>query len=181
MADIKKGGIQNPFNTYDQFSKNELDKPFEVFSASAANGKLEQENKKRISGFMPYPVSLPKHLFMPEDSQSLDFRAILPSVAPGATQTIWSFKGPASSTTIFINYVLFSNAPIGSNISFFPSVNGVRVLPYHGNPNQNFSIQAYAGSDLSISVPVQCLLQIQPNDVLSWSLDRKSTRLNSSH
>ena len=98
MSDkIRKGGIQNPFNTYDQFDKSVMDKPFETFSAYATTGTLEQETKKRISGFLPYPVSLPKHLFMPEDSQSADFRASV-VVAAGAIQEIFAFRAPASST-----------------------------------------------------------------------------------
>ena len=168
MSDkIRKGGIQNPFNTYDQFDKSVMDKPFETFSAYATTGTLEQETKKRISGFLPYPVSLPKHLFMPEDSQSADFRASV-VVAAGAIQEIFAFRAPASSTTIFINYALASNAPIGSNIAFIPTVNDIRVLPYHGNPSNNFTIQAFTGSDISLSTPIQCLLQLQPSDVFKW-------------
>jgi len=165
--DIKKGGSLDPFQTYDAAYQQNMNKPWEPFTASAVAGASEQQRRSEISNQMPQAVSLPPHLFIPADAQSVDIRT-LANVPPLTTVTLMTFRGRSGSLVKFINYGIFMDALLFNLVNLVPKVNGLRVFPFHGNPDLNFKIGLGTGSDLSNGNLIPCQLDLQPNDVMTW-------------
>lgn len=159
---------RNPFATYDRGFKQENQTPFSVFSASKIAGPEDQKKRAEQSNKMPVGVSLPPHLFIPADAQSIDIRN-LANVPPATTVDLLTFRGRPGGLTYFIGYGVFFDALLFDLINLVPTVNGVRVFPLHGNPNRNFKIGLGTGSDLSNTNLVSCQLILQPNDELVWT------------
>lgn len=123
---------------------------------------------------MPTAVSLPPHLFIPGDAQSVDIRN-LANVDPGTTVTLLTFRGPQGMLTKFINYAVFCDALLFDLINFVPLVNKRRVFPYHGNPDRNYKIGLGLAPDLSNNSLIACQLDLQPNDLVEWQFTNNDT------
>jgi len=161
---MKKPRIpSNPFGSYLDVWNNQ--NPSSVFQASAIAGAEDVAKRHEISNQMPLGVSLPPHLFRPEDSQTIDISS-LQNVPAGATVTLLEFTGRKGSIVKFLGYSIFNDALMLSLIDLVVTVNGARVLPLHGNPQLKFKMGLGLGPDLSVLVPVE--LDLQPNDVLRW-------------
>lgn len=174
MNNIKKGGVQHPFQTYDSQFKSDLAKPYEPFTASAVSGKEDQIKRAEISGQNPQAVSLPPHLFIPEGAQSIDIRN-LANVPAGDTVTLLEFQCPQGGYVTFINYSVFFDALLFNLVNLVPLVNGQRVFPYHGNPQQNYKIGLGTGPDLSNANLISCQLYLQPKDIVQWVFTNNDT------
>ena len=171
MSDDKKfkpDAPRNPFLTYNSGFTQQNQTPYQVFSSSPIAGPEDQKKRKQQSNVMPTAVSLPPHLFIPADAQSVDIRN-LANVPPATTVDIMTFRGRPGGMTYFIGYGVFFDALLFSLINLIPTVNGSRVFPLHGNPDQNFKIGLGTGSDLSNANLISCQLILQPNDVLKWT------------
>jgi hypothetical protein len=93
----------------------------------------------------------------------------LANVPPAtADLLLLSFRGPKGGITKFIGYGVFFDALMFDLINLVPTVNGVRVFPFHGNPDQNFKIGLGTGADLSNVNLISCQLDLQPGDLLEW-------------
>lgn len=167
MDENKKGGVRDPFNTYDRSFQQELQRPDEVFSASSVASIEDQKRRREISGNDPQAVALPKHLFIPEDAQSVDIRN-LANVPPGLTVDLLEFTCPKGMFVKFINYAVYFDALLFNLIDLVPLVNGNRILPYHGNPQQKYKIGLGTGQDLSNGNLIACQVDLQPGDKLVW-------------
>jgi hypothetical protein len=168
LSNFKKGGgPRNPFDTYDQLYKPEVQRPMQPFSASKTSGPADQQRREEISYRQPTPIALPPHLYIPEDAQSVDIRR-LANVPPATTVTLLRFVGVRGAITRFINYGVFFDALMFDLINLVPLVDGVRVFPFHGDPQSQFKIGLGTGADLSNSNMIQCLLDLQPNQVIEW-------------
>jgi hypothetical protein len=169
-----KGGRRNPFLTYDKLNTSVMDRPWEPFTASSATSQADIQKRKDISYTNPTPISLPPHLYIPEDAQSVDLRR-LASVTPGTTTDLIRFTCPPGVMTNFIAYSIFCDALLFALVNFVPKVNGQRVFPFHGDPQANFKIGLGTGTDLSNANTIQCQLYLQPNDVLVWTFTNNDT------
>jgi hypothetical protein len=138
-----------------------------VFSASPVAGKEDLKKRIEISNQMPQAISLPPHLYIPEDAQSIDIRN-LASVSAATTTNLLEFTAPKGGFTYFISYGVFFDALLFDLVNLVPTVNGARVFPFHGNPQQNYKIGLGTGADLSNSNLIPCQLQLQPGDKLVW-------------
>lgn len=144
-------------------------------TASSSVASLRDEKYKRmISAEMPHPVALPKHIFLPEDSQSLEFRVLV--LVPDTTVgTIFTFTAPPDATTMFTSYNIVASPASNLTGSFFtPFVNKIRVLPYHGNPDNKFRMDVSSTAGDFSDTPTKCVLQLQPGDVLTWTFTNNS-------
>jgi hypothetical protein len=110
---------------------------------------------------------LPPHLFIPADAQSIDIRN-LANVPPATTVELLRFKAPQGQYVKFINYSIFFDALLFDLINLVPLVDGIRVFPYHGNPQQNYKIGLGTGQDLSNGNLISCQLTLQPGNELVW-------------
>lgn len=165
---FRKDTPRNPFETYDANFKQRLQSPSSVMSASPIAGKEDLQKRYEQSNVMPQAVSLPPHLFIPADAQSIDIRN-LANVPPGTTVDLLEFRGRKGGIVKFIAYGVFFDALMFDLINLVPTVNGVRVFPFHGNPQRRFKIGLGTGSDLSNVNLVQCQLDLQPGDILKWT------------
>jgi hypothetical protein len=122
----------------------------------------------------PTPVALPPHLFIPDNAQSLDIRR-LASVLDGTENEVFmSFQSPTGSKVQFIGYSIFSDGTLAAVQEFIPRVNGKRVFPYHGDPNNGFRINLGLGPDMSNANVIQCNLTLNPGEILTWSVTNLS-------
>ena len=159
---------KNPFLTYNEAYVSQVQKPSDVFSASPIAGARDAQTRQDISNQLPIPISLPPHLYIPADAQSLDFRT-LANVPPASVDLVlMSFRAKKGGITRFIGYGVFFDALMFDLINLVPLVNGVRVFPFHGNPDRNFKIGLGTGLDLSNQNLIACLLDLQPGDLLEW-------------
>lgn len=158
----------NLFQTYDKGYQQQGQDPFNAFSASPIAGAEDIKKRQEQSSVMPLAVSLPPHLFIPADAQSVDIRT-LANVPPGMTVDLMTFTGRKGGLVKFISYGVFFDALNFDLIDLVPTVNGVRVFPFHGNPDRKFKIGLGTGSDLSNSNLISCQLDLQPADVLKWT------------
>lgn len=165
---FKKDTPRNPFQTYDRGFKAQGQEPYNVFSASPIAGAEDLKKREEQSNVMPQAVSLPPHLFIPADAQSIDIRN-LANVPPSTTVDLLTFTGRKGGIVKFISYGVFFDALLFNLINLVPTVNGLRVFPFHGNPQANFKIGLGTGSDLSNINLVACQLDLQPGDVLKWT------------
>ena len=147
-----------------QLSSN---KPFESVETVTPNQRkgFQQnlDNKHATS------INLPPHLFTPEGAESLDIRVAADIGANTITPALlMSFKCPPNATCHFLQYAVFSDGSLAVNQEFIPRVDGNRVFPYQGDPNNNFKIDLGLAPDLSNNSLIQCQLTIQPNQTVQW-------------
>lgn len=157
---------RNPFETYDKRFQQKNATPYEVFGASPIAGAQDLAKRSEASNQNPMAVSLPPHLFIPGDAQSIDISG-LANIPPTTTVTLLSFRGLKGGLTKFIGYAIFNDALMLTLINLVPTVNGARVFPMHGNPILKFKMGLGLGADLSVLIP--CQLDLQPNDLLEWN------------
>lgn len=138
-----------------------------VFGASPIADPSDVAKQQAVSGQEPTPVALPVNLFIPVGAQSVDISA-LANIPPDSTATILRFVGKKGSLTRFIGYAIFNDALMLSLLNLVPKVNGIRVFPFHGNPQLNFKMGLGLGPDLSTLVPAT--LDLNPGDVLTWEI-----------
>jgi len=154
-----------PFRSYDQNFNDQ--NAGTVFESSKISGEAAARKRAADSNVFPTAVSLPPHLFIPADAQSIDIRN-LANVPPATTVTLMTFRGKKGGLVKFIGYGVFFDALMFDLVNLVPKVNGSRVFPFHGNPDRNFKIGLGTGADLSNANLVSCQLDLQPQDILTW-------------
>lgn len=167
MTGPKRGGIRAPMNSYLENFKQQVMEPDRPFTASSIASKDDQARRREISGVHPQAVSLPKHLFIPEDAQSVDIRR-LANVPPATEVVLLDFVCPSGQFVKFINYSVFFDALLFDLVDLVPLVNGNRILPFHGDPQARYKIGLGTGQDLSNGNLIACQVDLQPNDRLQW-------------
>lgn len=169
MSDRKfrKDSVRNPFESYDKpYEANMMDSS-DVFNASPIAGAEDLKRRQENSGQMPIAISLPPHLYIPADAQSIDIRN-LANVPAGTSVDLMTFTARKGGLTKFIGYGIFFDALMFDLINMVPLVNGVRVFPFHGNPDRQFKMGLGTGADLSNSNIISCQLDLQPGQQIVW-------------
>lgn len=142
-----------------------------VFNAAATTSKVENSQSSAVA---PTKVVFPSHLYIPEGSQSLDFRKVM-NLPTGITDyELFRFVAPPGAVTRFISYGIFNDGDDAANYEFRPLLDGNRIFGYHGDPSNNFKIALGLGPDLSQSAMIPCQLYIQPGQVLQWLVTNTS-------
>lgn len=118
-------------------------------------------------------VELPRHLYIPSNCRSIDIRKACNVVAGTTLEKLLSFTCPRGAQAVFIGYSLFNDGLYSSNTQFLPLVNGSRILPYHGDPEDNYKMSLGLSPDLSNLI--QCYVVLNENDVLEWKVSNTST------
>lgn len=111
-------------------------------------------------------TEFPPHLFIPSKSESVDIRN-LASLISGENFELLRYVCPRGVTTVFISYALFNDALLFSDVEFIPRVNGARILPFHGNPAENYKLALGVAPDISNASSIPCLVTLNPGDVLT--------------
>lgn len=121
------------------------------------------------------PVILPRHLYIPEDAQSVDIVKVCRVSAGTIQEELISFTAPDGALTVFISYGIFNDAASFALTEFIPQVDGQRAYPYHGDPTNNFKIALGSGPDLSLTSLKQGCLILQPGSVVRWLVTNTDT------
>lgn len=144
----------------------------DVFGAMATTERPEIVKEHQQQKVIP--IDLPRHLYIPEGAQSLDFRKVMNIIPATVDYELFSFTAPPGAATRFISYGIFNDGDAGANYNFRPLVSGSRVFPYHGDPSDNFRIYLGLGPDLSNSALIPCQLMLQPGQTIRWLVTNTS-------
>lgn len=161
---FKWRSIQHPIERY--YGRQ---KPHTTVAISSPEDNARQRANTEF--LHPTPVQLPPHLFIPAGAESLDIR-VAADISAGSIQTqLMSFKCPKGATCHFISYAVFSDGTTAALQQFVPKVDGRRVFPYQGDPNDSFKINLGLAPDLSNNSLIQCQLGINPDETIAWFVD----------
>lgn len=113
---------------------------------------------------------------VPEGARTIDLRSLW-QVAPGETVTAIYFRVPPGVKCKILSYAVFNDGELASQSSFFPTVDGIRVYPYQGDPTSNplrpgeppFDINLGVSTDLSDVALIPGLLELESNQLLIWT------------
>jgi hypothetical protein len=125
-------------------------------------------------------VSFPKHAYVPAGAEVVDIRAVATIPAGSTGVVLWRFRpldhNLQGSVVRFISYAIFNDGLNEADYSFLPTVQGYRVLKYHGNPMSTppFRIGLGLAPDLSNNSLIPCQLVLQPQEELIWSVTNLS-------
>lgn len=117
---------------------------------------------------------MPRHLFVPEGAQSV-WIAKAYSIPDGTIGfDLMTFVAPKGAKTFFLGYGIFCDALLFNSVEYIPTVNGSRVFPFHGDPDNNFKIALGRTTDLGQDSMIPCQLALNPNDILKWKVSNTS-------
>lgn len=120
-----------------------------------------------------FSVNLPENHYSPDGADSFDIR-VVGVLDGGATETLLSYKAESSQTIRFIRYGIYANIVLANNVDFFPTVNGSRILRYHGDCNDNFKMNLSVGPDLTENSLIPCDIVLRPGEILEWKVTNNS-------
>lgn len=115
----------------------------------------------------PFSVTLPSNNFNPEGAETFDIERLV-SLDAGEESVILEYTAKESQTIRFIKYGMFNNIVLGSNVRFYPTINGNRVLKFHGDPMLDFALYLAVGPDLTENSMRTCDITLSPGQTLRW-------------
>lgn len=141
----------------------------------AAQGALLQRLEAMIRQMMTQgvPVELPRHLFAPRDSQTIDVRRV-ESVLSGTQSTLVDFVAPGGGGTYVTHYALFNDGLLATDFDYFIRVDGKQVYPYQGDSILSFRKYLGLAPDLSNNSLIPGYLSLQPGQRLTIVADNRS-------
>lgn len=147
----------------------------EPFNKDVTQISTDEESamKRAARDATPTKVQFPEHLFVPFNAQSIDIRRA-PLVVAGTTEDILNYVAPIGGVSRFLAYAVYSDGNNAADYEFIPKINGRRVLPYHGDPDNNYKINLGLAPDLSNNSLIQCQLALNPGERLVWTLVNNS-------
>jgi hypothetical protein len=127
----------------------------------------------------PIPVILPRQSHAPEGARTVDLRRLV-TVANGGTSQVVNMSCLPSATLVFLKYALVLPSGGFPNVTWSPTVDGKRVLQYHGDQGVSGGAQPMTtlnistGNDFSAVSLVDCQLLLQPGQNMSWNVTNNS-------
>ena len=120
-------------------------------------------------------VDFPRHLYPPENVKTLDIR-INRAMAIGDVFNLIDFqpnKLGIMGAVYITHYAIFNDGLLEADYSFLPTINGLRIYPYHGNPQNtrnpgNFLISLGLAPDLANYALIPGFVVMNPEDRLVW-------------
>lgn len=174
----------HPFHKYGNKFKHNLptanpeqegtDENLKVFGAKAAITPKEVKKKEMHAIAPKTPITLPRHLFIPEGAESIDIRRVLNLPSPTTDQLILRFVAPPGAYTKFISYGVYNDGDDAANYQFKPMVDGNRIFRYHGDPLNNYKIDLGLAPDLSNNSLIPCQLTLEPGQILEFFVTNTS-------
>jgi hypothetical protein len=100
--------------------------------------------------------------------QSVDLRRQV-SVASGVGKVLLLEFTPRTDAIFYQQaYAVFADTVNLFDVDFVPVVSGVRVFPYHGDPQNRFRINRQSSTQLNNLALVNAPLKVQPLKVYQW-------------
>lgn len=116
-----------------------------------------------------FRVLLPENHYAPEGADTFDIR-VVGTLDPASTETILSFTAQDSQTVRFIRYGLYTNIVPAPNVDFLPTLEGSRILRYHGDPLDDFKLNLSVGPDLTENSLIPCDVLVLPGQTIKWTV-----------
>lgn len=130
-------------------------------------GKIEQFITR------PVKVYLPENIYNPDGSETFDIMRLQLTNA-NTKETVLEYTAGNQQTIRFTRYGIFNNKTFGAEVRFYPTINGKRILVFHGDPLDNFSLYLSVGVDLSENAMIPCDITLNPGDTLKWEAENIS-------
>lgn len=112
-------------------------------------------------------VSLPENVYHPEGSETFDIMRLQIN-GPQLKETVLKYSANEMQTIRFTHYGIFNNRAKGAEVRFYPTINGARILKWHGDPMENFALYLSVGIDLSEQAMIPCDIKLLPGQTLEW-------------
>lgn len=127
-------------------------------------------------------TEFPRHLYPPRNVKTIDMR-IVRSMDPGEVFDMINFNPKALGiygTVFFTHYAVFNDGLLESDYSFLPTLNGNRIYPYHGNPQNTrapgtFLISLGLAPDEANYALIPGFFIMNPEDTYVWQVTNGST------
>ena len=119
----------------------------------------------------PVPYLAPRHLEAPEGARTLELNQIV-NVLNGGSQILYSFTCPLGSTTVIYGYSLFAGTFTVADYEWIPTVDGRRVLQYHGTPMAigYFKMGTPIANNFFMGDLIKCQILLEPGQVFQWNV-----------
>lgn len=171
--------VRNPFSRiYGDFRQHYFDSPG-LERASVATTPQEQKRLSSRDRMQDSPVAFPQHLFPPAEAQTIDIRRMC-TITPDANFQLLMEFNPASygikgAAIRLTHYGIACDGELEVNFEFLPTVNGARIFPFHGDPQNNFRMNLGLAPDLSDNSLIAAELYLRSQDVLRWYVKNNDT------
>ena len=119
--------------------------------------------KSRVTEF-------PYHQYTPEGARPFDFGRLVTVGAGTPLTDILSWTVTESFTMVITHYAIFNDAQFTDDAWFVPTINGARVLQYHGNPMDNFKISLGRTTDLGNSALMEANINLKQGQTFRWQV-----------
>jgi len=146
-----------------------------VFQGEPTVSPEDYAKRKARDLLIPQPVDLPDHLYIPKDAQSVDLMRLVLVPNDGLEHLIMSYEVKRGAIAAFQRYALMFNnqnngAVVTANFYFIPKINGMRIFPEHGDPNDNFKIRAlpFDFASLNDNRMKFGYVEVQPYQKIEW-------------
>jgi len=123
---------------------------------------------------MKVNVNFPPHLYIPEGAEGIDGRRVENVPTGTVKHEIFRFTAPLGCITRFISYGIFNDGLKAADYEFLPLVNNSRVLPYHGDPMNNFKLDLSLSTNLDGAALIPCQIALLPNQTIQWLITNTS-------
>lgn len=134
---------------------------------------LEKQIKKAVDGALnDFSVT---SKILPNGVESVDLKVLCEINENTENFEIFSLKAKDNEKFVFTHYAIFTDAEDADTVNFVPSIEGSRILKYHGNPNKKFKLELGLGPDMSNSSLIECNEVLTSGQKLVW----KVSNLNS--
>lgn len=115
----------------------------------------------------------PQNMYLPEGAKSIDMRNLF-TVDPGATETLIDYTPSSGGVAVITHFGIFNDGLLASDFDFFPTVNGNRIYPFHGDPLENFRLYLGTAPDLSNDSLHHAPITLQPGQRLLWRVQNRA-------
>ncbi len=143
-----------------------------VFDPVVTSSPCEADKIKKAYD-NPVPVLLPRYTTAPEGAETFDGRRIA-VLNPLEVLDLWTFTCPPGTTVVLFGYAMYTDAIANTDLQWLPTLDGRRILAYHGDPADNFKLNLAVGIDMSQAALIPCQVFMAPGQVLKWTVSNLS-------
>jgi len=114
-----------------------------------------------------FKISLPENQFNPDGSETFDIMRLQITNA-NTKESVLKYVADEMQTIRFTHYGIFNNKALGAEVRFYPTIDGSRILKWHGDPAEKFALYLSVGIDLSEQAMIPCDIKLTPGQTLEW-------------
>lgn len=163
---LRVEGGDNPFSR-DFISEAEAKKMRHQKTASQDPSQVvtNEERRNLKGGDEGMPVAFPENFYPPVNSTSFDPRKLI-NVPAGTRRTVLQYTAEEGQSIVILKYGLFTDALDADLVEFKVTIDGKKVLRYHGDPSNNFRLSLSLGANLNENNMIPCNLYLKPRQTI---------------